>query len=288
MEKVLVFGATGMLGGILTIELARQGFETVGVARSKSDISLDISQTYELYNVLKKIGPKIVINAAASVSLEDCERSAEFAWGINARPVAVMAHYAAESGSKLIQVSTDHYYTGDGCRKHREDESVCLVNDYARSKYAGEAFALCAQGSLVLRTNIAGFRNQGHPTFAQWLFESLEEGTPISLFDDFFTSTIDTLSFSRCVADLIRKNCHGLYNLASCDVSSKKEFAAAVAHHNGWGLERTVTSSVCTLPVPRAESLGLDVSRISHDLGYEMPTLEEVVKTLSREYRNEL
>lgn len=288
MARILVFGATGMLGLTLTAELTRQGFEVVGAARSNTDISIDVKHGATLRAVLEKIAPEIIINAAASVNLEDCEKSPEVAWGTNARPVAIMARYAAESACKLIQVSTDHYYTGDGCRKHREDESVCLINDYARSKYAGEAFALCAPRSLVLRTNIAGFRDQGRPTFAQWLFESLEQGKPVSLFDDFFTSTIDTCSFSRCVADLICQDFCGLYNLASCDVASKKEFAEEVARHNGWNLERTVTSSVRTLAIPRAESLGLDVTRISYGLGYEMPTLEKVVRMLSAEYRHEL
>lgn len=288
MKRVLVFGATGMLGSALVEVLSRQGFEVIGAARAGADISIDVSQSSLLYTVLKEVTPQVIVNAAASVSLEDCERSAEIAWGTNARPVAVMARYTAQSGCKLIQLSTDHYYTGDGCRRHREDEAICLVNDYARSKYAAEAFALTDQRSLVLRTNVAGFRPQGRPTFAQWLFESLEQGKPISLFDDFFTSTIDTRSFSRCVADLIRRDCRGLYNLASCDVASKKQFAAAVAHHNGWKLEQTMTGSVHTLVVPRAESLGLDVSRITHCLGYKMPTLKEVVKMLSEEYRNEL
>ncbi len=57
-----------------------------------------------------------------------------------------------------MQISTDHYFCGQGDLKHDESAPVTLLNEYARTKYAGEAFALTNPEACVIRTNVVGFR----------------------------------------------------------------------------------------------------------------------------------
>lgn len=288
MSRILVFGGTGMLGRRIAEELRKYNYDVVSAARFNADVCVDLSDETSLVDLLLKIEPRIIINSAAVVSLDKCDESPLAAWCINAKPVSLMANYANAAGCKLIQVSTDHYYTGDGRRKHNEQDGVCLVNDYARSKYAAECFARCVSGSLILRTNVTGIQGHSSAPFARWLFESIENRSKLTLFDDFYTSTIDVGAFSRILIDLIKMNCCGIYNLASRDVASKKEFAEAVAKYNGWHLDHADVGSVFSLGTKRAESLGLDVSSITAILGYEMPSLDDVVNALSQEYRNEI
>ena len=78
-----------------------------------------------------------------------------------------------------MYVSTDHYWQGDGRLLHAEDAPIQLVNEYARSKHAGERFALSGSGpSLALRTNIVGVRGwKGRPTFAEWAVGAIRRGS---------------------------------------------------------------------------------------------------------------
>jgi dTDP-4-dehydrorhamnose reductase len=286
---MLVLGGTGMLGTTISGHLTRLGHEVITAARHQADIKIDLTSEDSFISALFQVRPEIIINSAAVVSLDACENEPLNAWKINAKAVSLLANYSAVNGCKLVQISTDHYYTGDKSYLHKETDPVVLLNEYARTKYAAECFALCSPNALVVRTNVTGFK-QGNdsPTFAQWLFESIEDKKEIILFEDFYTSTIDAKTFSRVLAALISIDYSGLVNVASRSVSSKKMFAFAVAQKMGIKLDWAKAGSVKELNVTRAESLGLDVALVTSLLGYEMPSLHQVVDSLYREYRREI
>ena len=193
---------------------------------------------------------------------------------------------AGQAASDSVQVSTDHFFTGDGARPHAEDSPVALINEYARSKYAGEAFARTLPGSLVIRTNITGFRGwPGQPMFAEWAVDAILGRKPLKLFDDFYTSTIDVDAFSRLLFELVDLEAAGLINLASQTVSSKLQFIRELAAALGVQLDWAQVSSVRDLPTARAESAGLDVGKAERLLGRSLPTLQDVCGALVSQYR---
>ena len=205
---------------------------------------------------------------------------------MNARAVAVMANLCMRHGSYFIQISTDHYFRGDGDGKHAESAQVSLVNEYAMSKYAGESFALTCPNALIIRTNIIGFRRRGAQTFVEWAIQSLENGSRMTLFEDFFTSSLHVGGFAAALFDLIPAKTSGILNLASKEVSNKKQFIEMLADALGFFASNVVTGSVESLTdARRANSLGLDVSKAEALLGYDLPTARQVVGALANEYR---
>jgi dTDP-4-dehydrorhamnose reductase len=168
---------------------------------------------------------------------------------------------------------------------HNETAPVQLVNEYARSKYAGEAASLDLANALVVRTNFTGPRGWPQPTFFEWAADSLRGHLPMTLFDDYFTSTIDAAALARALFDLIQKKAAGLLNVASRQVASKKQFVEALARAMSIDLDRATSGSVKNLSVPRAESLGLDVSRAEAILGYALPDLTSVAASLANSER---
>lgn len=282
---LLVFGATGLLGQAIRAEAVRRRIRAFGVARANADHVIDLSRIDSLAPLFGQLRPQIVINAAAQTSLDACESDPGESYRINARAVALIADQCRAVDTPFVQISTDHFFSGGGDRRHGEMDPVVLVNEYARSKYAGEAFALAYPRSLVLRTNIAGFRGwTARPTFAEWLLDSLAKRKPLRLFDDFHTSTIDVPAFSRALFDLLEKGATGLVNLASRSVSSKRQFAHALARSIGVDLDWDEPASLRELKTPRAESLGLDVTIAERLLGYRLPTLEEVCRSLALQW----
>ena len=287
--RVLVLGATGMLGQALMIEARRRGINAIGVARSGADISLDIADAIHLKKTLEQLRPEVIINTIAITNILACEKKPCLAYFVNARSVSMLAEYARENGAYLIQISTDHYYTNDRDSRHAETSPVRLINEYTRTKFAGENFALTCPRALVVRTNIVGFRHKhkkDQPTFAEWVIQTLKNGLPIILFDDFFTSSIHVAQLSTALFDILDKHPYGVLNLASRDVFNKKVFIEAIASCLGYSLSYARTGSVLeSADVPRAESLGLDVTKAENILGYRLPTMMEVVDSLISEYK---
>lgn len=280
--RVLVFGSTGMVGQALQREARRRGFDVVGAARTGADRIVNLEDASSLEGVIRDVRPHCVINAAALVSLDECERNPGVAYAVNARAVALIAEACRRGECRLIQISTDHYFSGDKDRLHDETAPVVLRNEYARTKYAGEAIARCLPDALVVRTNVTGLRGlAGRPTFAEHMAQALAQRARLVLFDDYFTSTIDSDALARAVFDLSDRKASGVINVASREVAHKKRFVEALATAMGIEFDWGETGSVRNLPVPRAESCGLDVSRAEAILGSRLPDLKAVTAALA-------
>jgi dTDP-4-dehydrorhamnose reductase len=183
--------------------------------------------------------------------------------------------------ARFVHVSADHFFSGDAASAHDERAPVRLVNEYARTKFAAEGLALAAPGALVLRTNVTGFRGwKGQPTFAEWAIDAIESRAPLTLFDDYYTSTLDSETLARATFDLIERDAAGLLNVASSQVASKLEFMHELARALGTPLPSFQRGSVRTLRTRRAESLGLDVRRAEAILQRPLPSLREVCDAL--------
>ncbi|MBQ6516177.1 SDR family oxidoreductase [bacterium] len=285
--RYCVIGSTGLLGQALIKESKKRGLDIVGIARTDADFDIDITNDSELEQFLQKNRFDVVINTVAIVNHKICDDFPEKAYIVNARPSAILAELSKMLGFKYVYISTDGYFSGDKNKKHNENSPVEFFNEYARTKYCGERFALTNPNSLITRTNIVGFKGADVPTFFEWALNAVKNQDEMTLFDDYFTSSISVAQFSSALFDLINKNATGLYNVASSEVSSKKQFIEKMAEVFGLDLKNAKTGSVASLNSKRADSLGLDVTKAESLLGYKLPDLKEVLTKLKEEY-NEL
>jgi dTDP-4-dehydrorhamnose reductase len=284
--KILILGATGLAGQSVAAACATRGHDVKMAARHGAPLAVDITDDTGLKTLLSTENPDVLINCAASVDLDACERDSPAGWRVNAVPLATMSEWANSTDAFLIHISTDHYYRSGGAIAHDELCPIEFANDYARQKYAAEAFALNARRALVVRTSIVGHRRWPQPTFAEWIFDLIEHDRPATLFADAFTSSIDTRTFARALLDMIDANVTGLINLAASEVYSKLTFAQEVARQLDRTLSNQGVGSVSSLAVSRANCLGLDVTKAESTLGYKLPNLQEVVASLVREYKD--
>ncbi|MEM8986468.1 MAG: sugar nucleotide-binding protein [Pseudomonadota bacterium] len=278
----LVLGATGLFGQAVLKALARRGVSAVGCARKNADIDADLSDPRQARTVLGDVRADVVVNAAAITSLDACEANPPGAFALNAALPEVLTGVCKGRKTKLVQISTDHFYAGDGSRLHDERFPVMVLNHYARTKHAGEAFAACVPGAFVMRTNITGARGwAGRPTFAEWAFDALENRKPLNLFTDYYTSTVDAATAAAAMIDLVERDAAGLYNVAAREAASKKDFVVALAETQGIALDWAEDASVKSLSTPRADSCGLDVAKAENMLGRRLPTVRETAAALA-------
>lgn len=277
---LLVLGGAGLAGAAIVEAAQRRGLTVLSASR-RGAVSVDARDEADLRRLLDRLAPSVVVNAAAIVSIPDCEADPGSAWVVNARVPAVLAAWTRAAGAKLVHISTDHYYSGDGRRPHGEDEPVRLLNEYARTKYAAEALALSDPEALVLRTNIVGLRSATGRSFGEWALQLVADDAPGVLFDDQFVSTIDVWAFADALLDLSGSEAPGVVNLAASSVFSKAEFVQALAARLGRPLTRARVGSVGEQSVARPDSLGLDVSKAEQLLGRRLPGLDRVVDALA-------
>lgn len=283
--KVLVLGATGLAGQAFVQATRKRQHSVMCAARHGTSLTIDISDGDGLTILLQAAKPDLIVNCAALTDIEACERDPWVGWRTNARPLAIMAEWSRATGGGLIHISTDHFFTTGGAEPHGEMSPVEFVNDYARQKYAGEALALSAPKALVLRTSILGHRRWAQPTFAEWAIDVVEGDRPATLFADAYTSSIDVSTFANATLDLVEKHATGLFNLAASEVYSKEAFVLELARRLNRKLKAVQSGSVGSLNIKRANCLGLDVRKAEALLGYNLPRLAEVVKSLVDEHK---
>jgi len=131
--RVLITGANGQLGGALQ-RLAPAHAET-----NAMDVEdCDLTDLPMLRARLTVEAPDIILNAAAYTAVDKAEGEEALARAINTDAVGVMAEIMAETGGKLVHVSTDFVFDGTLPRAYRPDDMRQPLSVYGRTKADGE------------------------------------------------------------------------------------------------------------------------------------------------------
>lgn len=288
VKKILIIGSQGMLGQSLVKILSRDSsISVVKAARYGADYNFDFLDDKRLCECIESVNPDVVINTAAIVSLQHCENDNGMAYAVNTKLPGRLAELCHEFGCYFIHISTDHYYSHDRDKKHLEIDKIIIRNEYARTKYLGEQLVALHARNLIVRTNIVGYRNNLlKPTFLEWCIQAFNRDEEMTLFDDFYTSSIYTDQLCNVLKDLLQIRPEGIVNIASSTVSNKEDFILALAKKIKGKEPRYKIGKVNQLlGVPRADSLGLDVSKIENIVGYKMPDLEKVIYDIGLDYK---
>ena len=279
--KVLLLGSTGMAGTALRKALESRKLSVFGIARKNSDYDCDLSNESHLSDVLRMHDYNAIINSAALVNIDYCEENPLESWMINSKLVSVLANWSKKNDIPFLHISTDHFYNYGGNKPHKEEDSICCINEYSRHKYAAEAFALTYDNSLVLRTSIVGSRPSKDENLIEWAIKSLTNNEKIKLFYDAWTSSIDVETFADIALKLLFDiKYKGIINVASSEVYSKEQLIRRVADMLLLSHHQCVSASIKSVYTNRLNCLGLDVSRVETLLNIKMPGLEDVCSSI--------
>lgn len=281
MKSWLILGAAGALGSTLMAALAARGADARGFTRADGDVS----EAETLRRALRAHAPDVVINCAAVVDLAACEADPARAWRVHAAPARTLAAWSQETHRPFVQISTDQVL-GAGAGPHDEEAIADPVNQYGRSKRAGELFALESPRALVVRTSLttARARSGAKPPFAAWALHAIETRAPLALFSDYVCSTIDAGALAEAVIDLAQAGASGVLNVAAREAASKAHFVHALASRLGVRLDWAAQASAAGLSPQRRIACALDVSRAEALLGRALPDLDAVARALAAQW----
>lgn len=155
MKKILVTGCNGQLGRAIRKEYAASDVEFINtdVVEGEGVVSLDITDVDAVLKLVRAEKPDVIINCAAHTNVDKCEEQWDLAYKINAIGPRNLSIAATEADAKMIHVSTDYVFEGNGTRPYTEFDALNPVSAYGKTKLEGENFVKeFAKKHFILRT----------------------------------------------------------------------------------------------------------------------------------------
>ena len=155
MKKILVPGCNGQLGRAIRKEYAASDVEFINtdVVEGEGVVSLDITDVDAVLKLVRAEKPDVIINCAAHTNVDKCEEQWDLAYKINAIGPRNLSIAATEADAKMIHVSTDYVFEGNGTRPYTEFDAPNPVSAYGKTKLEGENFVKeFAKKHFILRT----------------------------------------------------------------------------------------------------------------------------------------
>lgn len=233
--KVLLLGKDGQIGWELKRFLSQFG-QLHALGSSDLDLS-DLALLRETLHVLK---PRLIINSAAYTDVEGAEREPSLAYLINAEVPRLLAVEAARLSALLVHYSTDFVFDGKKRSPYTEDDPPFPINQYGRSKQAGENAVLeSGARSIILRVGwVYGARRKN---FLTKILKKAIGGEILSVVNDQYGTPTWSRAIAQCTSQIIEplfpggsldaEMAHelgGVYNLSSSEEATWYDFAEAI------------------------------------------------------------
>lgn len=283
--KVLLTGASGLLGGYLQPALRTAGVTLVPVShmtppRDPDGIVCDLTDERAATQLVAQIAPDLIIHGAALTDVDLCEAEPALADAVNRRSTEHLAAAAEKSGARLAFVSTDSVFDGVG-GNYAEDAEPTPLNEYARSKVRAESHALATTRGICFRTNFFGRSDRGHG-LAEWLLRELGAEREVIGFEDVLFTPLYCRDAAEAIAELALGDVRGIVHLSG-DPLNKFEFALLVAEHFGFdgSFVRRGTVADVQLKAPRPRNTTLDNTLLQSLLGRQLRGTKAAVAAMA-------
>lgn len=226
--KVLVTGVKGQLGYDVVNELEKRGLEAVGV-----DIDeMDITDAVSVDKVIKETSPDAVIHCAAYTAVDAAEDNVELCRKVNADGTANIAKVCKELDIKMMYISTDYVFDGQGERPWEPDDERHPLNVYGQTKYEGEVAVTDALDKFFI-VRIAWVFGVNGKNFIKAILNKAETVDTLTVVNDQFGSPTYTFDLAKLLVDMIQSDKYGFYHATNEGICTWYEFACEIIRQAG-------------------------------------------------------
>lgn len=221
--KVLVTGVKGQLGYDVVRELQSRGHEAIGV-----DIEeMDITDETAVSRVMEETAPEAVIHCSAFTAVDRAEEEQELCYKVNVEGTENIAKMCQKLGCKMLYLSTDYIFSGEGQRPWEPEDTPSPLNAYGQSKYQGEV-ALRQYVDKYFIVRISWVFGINGNNFIKTMLRLGKENGAVKVVDDQIGSPTYTFDLAKLLVDMIETEQYGAYHATNEGICSWYEFAKEI------------------------------------------------------------
>ena len=252
-NKVLVTGASGLLGREILRQFVFNGWDALGLAYSRVHGSLrkvDLCEEAQIEAVLDEFSPTVVVHSAAERRPDVVEKQTQSATALNVNATEKLASLCAKKNIYLLYISSDYVFDGNNA-PYKPGDSTNPLNTYGQMKLDGEIAVRKYNQFGVLRIPVlyGSVESLGESAVTTLFQAVLDSSKPVKM-NDF------QLRYPTHVADCAQV-CVGLANRQVSDGDSN---AGGVWH---WSAEECFTKY--TMAMAMAQVFGLSSDHLVAD-----------------------
>jgi dTDP-4-dehydrorhamnose reductase len=295
MTKILLTGASGLLGLNLALAVDGKIHQVTGVANTQpfkwvnfKSVQAELTEPGVLERLFEEEQPDVVIHCAAMANVDDCVSKPDQAETVNAALPGTIAALAAQHKTKMVHISTDAVFDGR-VGNYIETDTPNPLSVYAVTKLGGEkAVAQANPDALIARVNFYGWSMTGKRSLAEWFVTNFAAGTPIKGFNDVIFCPMMVLDLVSTLMEAVELDLKGLYHVVGAQPMSKFEFGQAIARRFGFDASLLTPISVddAGLKAERSHHLNLCTDKIVNALGHPLPDFESGLQKFHDQYRH--
>ena len=226
--RVLVTGVKGQLGYDVMNELAKRGYEGVGVDVDE----MDITDARKVDEVITKAQVDKVVHCAAYTAVDAAEDNVELCRRVNAEGTENIAKVCKRLDLPMVYLSTDYVFDGEGERPWEPDDERDPLNVYGQTKYEGE---LAVERNLdkYFIVRIVWVFGVNGKNFIKTMLNLAQNHDTITVVDDQVGSPTYTYDLARLLVDMIETEKYGRYHATNEGLCTWYEFAKEIFRQAG-------------------------------------------------------
>ena len=271
--RVLVTGVKGQLGYDVMKELGKRGHTGIGV-----DIEeMDITDAAKVEEVIKASDVETVIHCAAYTAVDAAEDNVDICRRINADGTENIARVCKELDLKMIYISTDYVFNGEGTRPWEPDDEREPLNVYGETKYEGElAVEKYLEKYYIVR--IAWVFGVNGKNFIKTMLKLSETHSELNVVNDQIGSPTYTRDLAVLLADMAEREAYGRYHATNEGLCTWYDFAKEIFRQAGKEIViHPVTSEQFPSKAKRPHNSRLNKDKLEENGFRRLPTWQDAL-----------
>lgn len=279
--KVLVTGTKGQLGYDVVNELEKRGHTAVAV-----DIEeMDITDAVSVERVITEAEVEAVIHCAAYTAVDAAEDNVEICRRVNAEGTENIAKVCKKLDLKMIYISTDYVFDGEGERPWEPDDGRHPLNVYGQTKYEGElAVEKYLEKYFIVR--IAWVFGVNGKNFIKTMLKLSETHEELNVVDDQVGSPTYTYDLAVLLVDMVESDKYGRYHATNEGLCTWYEFAKEIFRQAGVEVKvNPVTSDMFPAKAKRPKNSRMSKEKLDANGFHRLPTWQDALERYLSEIR---
>jgi dTDP-4-dehydrorhamnose reductase len=284
--KILITGCKGQLGSQIMNMISKGKSEIAEISSEYKlakvvgvDIEdLDITNLKHVQDFVYKLNPDVIINAAAYTNVDACESNEELAFKVNTLGARNLAMVSKKIAAKMIHISTDYVFKGDGSTPYREYDITNPLSVYGKTKLAGENFVgQLNNRHFILRTSWL-YGNIGN-NFVKTILKVGRSKGHLDVVNDQRGNPTSAEDLSYHILKLALSEEYGTYHCTGIGECSWYDFACKIIEYAGIKCSVSpIISDSLTRAAKRPAYSSLDNMMLRCTVGDEMRAWQEALK----------